>query len=160
MAQNHFNTYDNIIKPKLHLIADWSRNGVNQDDIAEKLGISRTTLIKYKQIEPDLFNALKNKEETDSVVENTLYKTAVGFHEEESVTEYDGNGQMISRKVYRKYYPPNPMSIFAWLNNRRPDKWRKRQEVTISQEGVSELQELIESVKKAVPVNADVVDLK
>jgi transcriptional regulator with XRE-family HTH domain len=160
MAEARRDLYEKIIKPKLHLIEDWARNGINQDDIAKKLGINRCTLMKYKKEKSDVFDALKNKEEADGVVENALLKMATGFYAEDTITEYDGNGVMISKKVHRKYYQPNHTAALAWLNNRRPDRWKQRQEIAVSQEGVAELQELITSVKNAVPVVADIVDLQ
>ena len=44
----------------------------------------------------------------------------------------DGTGQIIYSKKTKKTVPPDTGAAMAWLKNRRPDKWRDKQDVEIS----------------------------
>lgn len=71
------------------------------------------------------------KAPVDIEVENALLKSALGFEYEETITEIEelGNGKQKKqiRKV-KKYAPPNSTAQIFWLKNRRPDRWRDKQE--------------------------------
>lgn len=95
---------------KLTLLRGWARDGLTDVQIAQKIGISEKTLYNWKkyavtkdgrQICP-IAQALKDgKEVVDMAVENALLKSAI-----------EGN----------------TTAMIFWLKNRRPDKWRDRQQ--------------------------------
>ena len=87
----------------LILLKGWARDGLTDEQIAHNCGISTTTLYNWKNKHIEIFEALKKgKEVVDYHVENALLKKAlVG----------DTTAQIF------------------WLKNRRPDKWRDKQEV-------------------------------
>ena len=62
-------------------------------------------------------------------------KNGVGTIEEEHI-------EMVTKKVY---VPPNVTAQFFWLKNRKPDKWRDRQEknVTVDVEDLAPLAEML-----------------
>ena len=93
---------------QLILIRGWARDGLTDEQIAQKIGISIRTLHRWKKhtVEKDgvkitpIANALKlGKEVIDDIVEEALLQNAK-------------NGDTTAQ-------------IF-WLKNRRPDKWRDR----------------------------------
>ncbi len=101
--------YEEWLEPdSLLLISAWARDGLTDDQIANNMGISRSTLSEWKRKFPDISDALKkSKAVVDIEVENALYQAAL-----------DGN----------------MTAIIFWLKNRKPEKWRDRQQVEMSGE--------------------------
>ena len=92
----------------LLLISAWARDGLIDEQIANNMGISRSTLNEWKKKYSDISDALKRgKEVVDIEVENALYKAAI----EGNIT-----------------------AIIFWLKNRKPEKWRDKQQVEMSGE--------------------------
>lgn len=113
---------------KLILVEGWAREGDTDKTIASKLGVSEVTMHKWKKDKPEFVEALKNgKEIVDRKVENALLKNALGFsYVEETVTN---KGEVVEVEKYEK---PNTTAQIFWLKNRRPDKWRDKQDVNHS----------------------------
>lgn len=83
------------------LLEAWARDGLTDEQIAEKMGINTATLYRYKEKYCEICEALKRgKEVVDVEVENALLKLAKSG---------------------------NITAIIFWLKNRRPDKWRDKQ---------------------------------
>lgn len=90
----------------LILLEGWARDGLTDEQIANKMGINVATLYRYKQSYCEICNALKKgKEVVDFQVENALVQAAL-----------DGN---VTAQIF-------------WLKNRRPDKWRDKPEAADS----------------------------
>lgn len=86
----------------LTLLEGWARDGLTDVQIADKLKITVSTLYEWKKRFPTFSEALKKgKEIVDYEVENALLKRAL-------------SGDVTAQ-------------IF-WLKNRRPDKWRDKQD--------------------------------
>ena len=84
----------------LTLLEGWARDGLTDEQISKKCGISRETLNQWKNKYSDISDTLKKgKEVVDYQVENALLSAAL-----------EGN---------------TTAQIF-WLKNRRPDKWRDK----------------------------------
>lgn len=65
---------------KLLLIEDWARLGLTDEQIAENMGISRSTLNEWKKRFSAISDTLKKgKEVVDIQVENALLKRALGY---------------------------------------------------------------------------------
>mgnify|MGYP002554267787 CR=1 FL=1 len=93
--------YQRWLEPDgLLLLEGWARDGLTDEQLAEKMGISTTTLYEWKNKFPEFSEALKKgKEVVDYQVENALLLKALC-------------GDVTAQ-------------IF-WLKNRRPDKWRDK----------------------------------
>lgn len=112
----------------LILLEAFARDGLNDEQIAEKCGIVPSTLYEWKNKYAKFSEALKKgKEIVDYEVENALYKRAVGYEYEEVKEEYK-NGELTSRTVIKKQVNPDVTAQMIWLKNRRPEKWREKQE--------------------------------
>lgn len=84
----------------LTLLGGWARDGLTDEQIANNIGISRSTLSEWKNKYQNISDTLKNnKEIADYEVENALYKNAI-------------NGNVTAQII--------------WLKNRKPDKWRDK----------------------------------
>lgn len=94
----------------LVLLEGWARDGLTDETIADKCGISTSTLYDWKKKHLEISEALKKgKEIVDFEVENALLNEAL-------------NGNVTAQ-------------IF-WLKNRRVDKWRDKPEGTATEQGV------------------------
>ena len=129
MAKGRYHKWlepDNLLR-----IEAWCRDGLTEEDIAKKIGITRTTLSVWKNSFPALVDALKRgKEVVDILVENALYKRAMGyeFTETKETSYKDGEGKLFKRveKFVKKMAPDVTAQIF-WLKNRKREEWRDAQ---------------------------------
>ncbi|MED4392521.1 helix-turn-helix domain-containing protein [Priestia aryabhattai] len=124
-----------ITEEGLMLLEGWARDGLTDEQIAHNVGVSRSTLNDWKKKYPDISDALKKgKEVVDLQVENALLKRALGYEYEEVTQESQWNEKInkyelvITKSVKKRQAPDTTAQIF-WLKNRRPDKWRDKQDV-------------------------------
>jgi hypothetical protein len=134
-------TEDGLIK-----IQGWARDGLIEKQIAKNMGAAESTLRNWKNIFPEIAEALrKGKEVVDREVENALYKSALGFMQKVKKpvrikeVEYDPkNGRKIreSEKWVQVeeevYIPPQVTAQIFWLKNRKPDQWREKNDLTLT----------------------------
>jgi hypothetical protein len=139
------------VKEKLILIEGWARDGLTEKQIAQNLGISKATFENYKKQHLDFLDSLKKgKEVIDFEVENALLKRALGYEYTEVTKERllrkDEKGNPITdihgfpcyeiavTKTVKKEVAPDTTAQIFWLKNRKPSKWRDKQEVQHSGE--------------------------
>lgn len=110
---------------QLEVLVAWARRGLTYGEIAANIGISHPTLLKWRKIDEEFGRALRmNKDIADSLVENALFKTALGFYYEEDVVT--NKGEVVKVQKYER--PSNTAQIF-YLKNRCYDRWNDRREV-------------------------------
>lgn len=116
----------------LLLLEAWARDGLTDEDLAKKIGISRSTLAEWKKKFSDISDALKKgKEIVDIEVENALLKRALGYSFTETTRERKlnpatGKYEMVITKEVVKDVQPEIAACFIWLKNRKPDVWRDK----------------------------------
>ncbi len=114
--------YETNVKDKLILVEGWTRDGLTDEQIAKNLDISSASFYKYKLEHSEFSEALKKgKEVADYMVENALFKRALGYQYDE-VTEERGE----ITKVVTKEMAADTTAQIYWLKNRRPEKWRDK----------------------------------
>lgn len=128
--------YKDWLTPEgLMILKGWARDGLIDEQIADKMGIAPSTLYRWKDEYKEISEALKEgKEVVDYQVENALLNKAISG---------------------------NTTAQIFWLKNRRPDKWRDRQDVSHSggihvrnqYENMTE-EELMELAKKYEKINS------
>ena len=107
----------------------WARDGLTDEQLAAKIGITATTLYDWKNKYPVISEALKRgKEAVDVEVENALLKRAMGYEYTETRTETANDGT-VKTIVMQKTMPPDTTAQIFWLKNRRPAVWRDKQQV-------------------------------
>ena len=115
-------------------VEGWARDGLTDEQIARNMGIRQSTFYEWQNRFPEISDALKRgKAPVDVEVENALLKSALGFEYEETITEIEelpGGKQKKQIRKVKKYAPPNSTAQIFWLKNRRPDRWRDKQEFT------------------------------
>lgn len=123
--------YDTHVAPHLKRIPSWRKQGMTEEQVADKLDIAYSTLNLYKNKYSELSEALKKgKEELIEELEDSLYKKAMGYEYEETETwleEVDGVQKKRVKRV-KKIAPPDTGALCFALKNLAPDKWRDRQD--------------------------------
>lgn len=118
---------------KLELLHCWARD-FTLSDIAKKIGVSEKTLISWRKTYPEIKQAIKDgKEIVDYRVENALLKVALGYTTTDIKTiisppDKNGNRSIRVEKTEREI-PPNPTAIMCWLNNRKPEQWKRNRDM-------------------------------
>lgn len=116
----------------LELLECWARDGYTLMDIANRIGIGRTTLDSWRKKYPEIRNALKKgKEIVDYKVENALLKSALGYKTKEvKVTTLMRYGKVIetTKEATEKDQAPNVSACQVWLYNRLPNKWKRNRD--------------------------------
>lgn len=113
----------------------WARDGLTNEQIAEKMGINPCTLYDWKNNYSEISEALKRgKEVVDKMVENALLKRALGYSYKETTRELfvdkaTGIEELKITKVVEKEVIPDTTAQIFWLKNRKPEEWRDKRNV-------------------------------
>lgn len=125
--------YQKWIEPDgLLLLEAWARDGLTDEQIAQKCGIGVRTLYDWKKDHPQILQALKRgKDLVDTKVENALLRRALGYTYDETTRERrinkeTGETEIVTTKVVTKEVQPDVTAQIFWLKNRRPDIWRDK----------------------------------
>lgn len=129
--------YETYVLPNLERIAKWVEAGVDNREIAEKLGISPGSLWSYLtkgEGGDERYRALAEvfrqaREIPDDQVEAALYRRSCGYSYTEVTVEekLDKEGNIYTlTKTVQKNMPPDSTSAMFYLANRRPDRWQYR----------------------------------
>lgn len=138
----------------------YARDGLTDEQIAKNLDITPSTLYEWKRRYSEISEALKKgKEVVDIEVENALLKRALGYSYEEKKVEVSEEGTKVTKTI-KEVVPDTTAQIF-WLKNRRPDRWRDKQDIEHSgavnvrkvYDEMSE-EELMELAKKYEKINS------
>lgn len=131
---------------KLTLLEGWARNGLTDEQIANNIGISRSTLFEWRKKNQDISNALKKgKEVVDIEVENALLKRALGYTItlKEQKVDKDGCIHDLQKDVH---IPGDTTAQIFWLKNRRKQQWRDKVEVETNGEELNKVRELLTKI--------------
>lgn len=114
-------------------LESWTRDGLTDEQLAERMNITPSTLYEWKKRYSEISESLKKgKEVVDIQVENALLKRALGYSYEEVKIEETTDGEKVTTTT-KEVIPDTTAQIF-WLKNRRPDRWRDKQDMELSGE--------------------------
>lgn len=121
---------DSSYEPRYDLTAAvLARKGATLAEIAEALGVCARTVDTWVAQFPTFKAAIETaRVEADDRVERALYERAIGYTHP-AVRHFHTNGQILEAH-YEEHYPPDTAAASLWLRNRRPDRWRDKQEMT------------------------------
>lgn len=109
--------------------------GLTDEDLAREFDVSVRTINRWKQAHPEFREALMlGKQRADNRVVNALYQNAIGYRYEALDIRTVGVGKGLSEIVqtpYEKFVEGDTFAQQYWLNNRRPDQWKAKVEVTV-----------------------------
>lgn len=124
---------------KLSAVEGWARQGALLKDIAQMLGISETTLYKWKNEKPAFAEAIRaGAKVSNGEVLKSAFEQAVGCFRrvqevikvrEEYVDEASGRKLVRERPEvieYEKYFPPDGRLTRFMLTNRLPEEYRDK----------------------------------
>lgn len=143
MAKGKYHEW--LTTEKLLIVEGWARDGLTDEQIAEKIGIGISTLYDWKNKFLEFSETLKKgKEVVDRQVENALLKKALGYEYEEVKIEESKNSYKKTTVI--KHVPPDTTAQIFWLKNRKRDMWGDRKE-TESDVDSGQITEMLEGLK-------------
>ena len=120
------------------LAQGYARDGLNDKQIAAKLGIGEKTFYEYQLRYPQFRQAIKKgKAPVDVMVVNAFLTRALGFSYTETHTEYEPGKKegdkpiIVSIRKVRKKVVPDVAAGFIWMKNRLSKKWKDRHQLEI-----------------------------
>jgi transposase len=113
--------------------------------LAKLFGVSKSTINLWKKEYPEFSDSTKKgKDEWDSdKIEKSLARRATGYSyneiEKKRLPEKDADGKITGyklkiTKITKKEMAPDTGACGIWLFNRRPDRWKNKQQVEHSGE--------------------------
>lgn len=117
---------------------DWAWSlaamGATNEEIAEAMGISKRTIIRWGKEHESFGRALaEGKGVSDAKVIRCLYQRATGYDyvEEKKVVKVDkdGNEVLVKKETTKKHVVPDVVAQIFWLKNRQRDRWCDRPEL-------------------------------
>jgi hypothetical protein len=98
--------------------------GATNTTLAERFGVSRTTIDNWIATIPDFSDAVKaGREIADETIVSALFARAKGM-ERKATRVFCPNGQPVTVEYIDQVLPDVRACIF-WLRNRRPQEWRE-----------------------------------
>lgn len=107
-----------------------AQQGATVSEIAAGLGIGRQTFYDWRGAHKEFADATQlGKEAADERVEDALYHRALGYsHAAVKIFMPAGASEPVYAE-YVEHFPPDTAAASLWLRNRKPDKWRDKQDV-------------------------------
>jgi transposase-like protein len=114
--------------------------GATRADLADILGVHRTTITLWGNLYPDFAKAMRvGKGVADDRVKRSLYERATGYeyidHEVVKLRNADGSERVEIVEVPR-VMPPDVTAEIFWLKNRCPEEFRDKKDVGVTIEHV------------------------
>jgi len=98
--------------------------GLTDAEIAEVLGVSESTISAWKLRHEEFALALtRSKEQSNAIVEASLFRRANGFEREAEKATASGK-----KVTIKEYFPPDVAAQRLWLQNRMPEVYREKVE--------------------------------
>lgn len=109
-------------------------SGLTDVQMAEELGINIDTFYDWQNKFPAFSEAIKEgKSLPDEAVQSALFRRATGYtHKvQKALVVSQGRGEPSEVEIVEvnESLAPDPTSMIFWLKNRRPDRWREKQDV-------------------------------
>ena len=139
MAKGKYSEW--VTQDGLLLLESYAREGLNDEQIAAKIGISAKTLYEWENRFSEIRKAIKKgKAPVDIAVENALYRLATGFTKKVRKPiklRQRGGNEIVEYVEEEIYIPPQVTAQIFWLKNRRPERWRDKPEDAASGDTVN-----------------------
>jgi len=150
--------YDPIKTPKL--VYKYAREGYNNKEIAELIGITDTTLSGWIHSKDEVKEAIQSgRAFILPELEKSMLKAALGYHAIEETVQFTarplrgGNTtgpQFVEsgKTISRKWIPPNVQMQKYLANNRHPEHYKEKSEIEVKVTDISP--EDLEAFEKAL----------
>lgn len=112
--------------------------GATDKDLAAFFEVEERTINRWKISQPEFCQSLKDgKEQADARVAESLFHRALGYSHDAvkiiTVAQGDNRGSVVEQVPYTEHYPPDTTAAIFWLKNRRPEQWREKSEVSVTE---------------------------
>lgn len=113
--------------------------GATDEELAEFFKVSTRNIYRWQNQFPEFSQALKvGKASADDRVERSLFHRACGFkHEAVKIFMPAGAKEPVHAK-YTEIVPPDTTACIFWLKNRRPDLWRDKRDIVVTDTGAAD----------------------
>lgn len=145
--------------------------GFTDEEVAQCLKITRQTYDGWKKRHPGFFASLCDwKNGADEKVEKSLYERACGYSHPDTKPQWVETVEIINGETVKsgkwvyadliKHYPPDTPAITLWLKNRKPNEWRDKQDLDITDNRTVQAvmaalpPEIAEKVKETIKMRA------
>jgi len=124
-----------FVVPKIEALA---AKGLNNREIAKALGIGERTLYDWIRDDPQVSHTIKKyRGLADIEVENSLYKSALGFKIEETKIERVWNRDIrdyetVVTEIQERHIAPNTAAQIFYLKNRMANRYKDKVETEIT----------------------------
>jgi hypothetical protein len=124
-------SYDPSFCNSIMEIADIAANGATDEAIAVALGVSRASVIRWREEHPEFAVACAAvKQIADDRMEASLFQRGLGYSHKAVKIFMPAGAEAPVYADYTEHYPPETAAASLWLRNRRPKDWRDRVEHT------------------------------
>ena len=109
--------YETDVKPRFAEITEWLNAGATDKEIAENLGLNKSTFCEYKKQYSELNELVKNgRRKAVQAIKAALFRRATGFqYEEKTVTDSEKNGLTV--QTVTKTALPDPACAMILLKH-------------------------------------------
>ena len=125
--------YDECVQPHIENIKKAVQAGATLEEIADGLGIAKSTLCKYIKEKEELTDAFaRGRAQVVFDIKAALLKKATGYEytERKTVARLDKEGkEIVSVEEYEKHQPPSETAANMLLRN-YDEKWRDNDNAT------------------------------
>jgi hypothetical protein len=127
-----------LVPESLERITNWAANGLTIAEMAKSMSVGERTFYEWLERYPQFSQAIKRgRGMSCEVIENALFKRAVGYEVQETdvVEEFTGelrdgkpaNGVVKRRETTRtRHLPPDVAAVIFYLKNRAPERYSDR----------------------------------
>lgn len=117
--------------------------GFTDEEVAQCLKIKPQTYYNWQKKHPEFFESVKDwKLGADEKVERALFERACGYSHPDTKPQWVETIEIVNGKTVKagkwvyadmvKHYPPDTPAATLWLKNRKPNEWRDKQDVDIT----------------------------
>ena len=112
---------------RYQFIESLARNGLTLKNLSDVLGVSVATIGTWMH-EDELFKAAwqRGRLHPDHLVEQALFRRAVGYQVEEIQEDFGLGGVSMKKRRLVKEIAPSEIACMFWLKNRLPHLWQDR----------------------------------
>ena len=111
---------------RYHFVEGLARNGLTLKQCADIFGVSLETVSNWMKNDERFHDAwMRGRVHPDHLVEQALFRRAVGYQIEE-LTQEKSMGVVTKEKRVVREIAPSEIACFFWLKNRLPHLWQER----------------------------------
>jgi hypothetical protein len=107
-------------------------SGKTEEQIAEIVGVSKSTINNWKGKHPEFLYAIReSRQVADELVEAALFNRAMGYSVSYPETKVfcTKSGEIITETITKHVsHPPDTTAAMFWLRNRQPGNWKEKTE--------------------------------